>query len=1179
MRLKRLEIQGFKSFAQPVCLEFGPGITAIVGPNGSGKSNISDAIRWVLGEQSARSLRGQRMEDVIFAGSDGKRPLGMAEVHLTLDNSHGFLPLDYAEVAIARRVYRSGDSEFLINKQNCRLKDIHDLLTDTGLGREGYAIIGQGQLDAVLSVRSEDRRILLEETAGIVKYRLRKEEALRKLEETDLDLLRVTDLLYELDSQLGPLSIQAEKARTYLGLMDELQEAELDYDHIVWHRLETKQRSALERQMLLKQDQEAWNIEFAALQAEKIDLENALKLLEESLETDQEELITLTDTYNEGIHTIKLYTDRHKDHSVRCEELARVIDGQEQELAALAEQGEALAQEITRVNNSIMQQEKEVLSGQANLEQVQDKHSRIQAEINSLKDDFFTFMQDFAEQRNLHRSFDDRRQNLKSRAAAHREELKRLEEQMEFAAGKLQELAKQGKDLKEANTAQQKAEESCLKRLREHDELLKQNQAETKRLDAKRAQLSSRLTTLQELEEGYQGYVVGVRRLMQDDKMSSLVLGTVAEVIKVPDGLETAYEVALGSAVQNVITANEDDAKTLIAWLKKVQGGRVTFLPLSTVRGSEFSPQEMARMEMPGVLGAGLALLDFPERFRPALASLLGRIVITEDLDTALVLKRKLARFARLVTKDGSVVFPSGAMTGGSWKQRTSGLLTRKAELNDLQTELKTVEQQLEITAAQTEYSARALARLQEELNEIRGGLVDIRLALQSVEQTKGQRNHELAEANNRRQEMLEQIAELDAVLENLHGEKEAAAAKVSYLESEEDKRREEISLLERTLVELNTNMDSVLEQSAKERVFLAELKGEQQNLFTRRDNLVQRKNALLRLEQEAKAEQERLQKERSEFSRIIQEVEGENKSRSDMISKLKASLAQKRSERQKAQAVMGALDLELGQKQKEQLAKERQLYKCETELEQLIKEQEQILASLSERELSLANILSRAVEVPESALKKTLERLRRQIRDLGLVNPAAAQEYEAVQERCEFLREQLTDLNEARESLQSVIREMDKLCRTRLLEAFEQVKKEFSQIFTRLFLGGKAELIMTDPDSVLTTGIDIMAQPPGKKLQNLLLLSGGERALTSIALLFAIRRIKPTPFCVLDEIDAALDESNLHRFVELMEEFAQQTQFLVITHRPVTMEAADTLYGVTMDEQAFSQIISVALT
>lgn len=1179
MRLKRLEIQGFKSFARPVSLEFGPGITAIVGPNGSGKSNISDAIRWVLGEQSARSLRGQRMEDVIFAGSDGKRPLGMAEVHLTLDNSQGFLPLDYAEVAIARRVYRSGDSEFLINKQNCRLKDIHDLLTDTGLGREGYAIIGQGQLEAVLSVRSEDRRILLEETAGIVKYRQRKEEALRKLQETDIDLLRVTDILHELEGQLGPLSKQAERARIYLGLMDELQEAELDYDHLLWHKLETKERAALERQVLLKRDHEAWNTECALLQKEKSRLETALELLAKELDADQEELMALTDAHNEGKHTIKLYTERQTDHHTRCRELAGVIGGQEAELADLADQMEALGSEVAQLNDGILKQEEQVLGVQADLDEVQAGHRRTQAEINSLKDDFFEFMRCLAEQRNLHRSCDDRRQNLESQAAAGAEELKRLQTQLDSAADRLKELAETEEKLAQKRADQRKAEKTCLAKLAEHEELLQQNEAENRRLEARNAQLASRLGTLQELEEGYQGYGFGVRRLMQDAKMSALVLGTVAEVIRVPEGLETAYEVALGSAVQNVITADEEDAKTLIAWLKKVQGGRVTFLPLNTVRGSEFSQQERRHFKMPGVLGAGLELLDFPEQFRPALASLLGRIVITEDLDTALALKRKLTRFARLVTKDGSVVFPSGAMTGGSWKQRTSGLLTRKAELNDLERELDTVRKKAKTLAAESEYLATTRAVLQRELEEIRASQVELKLNAQSVEQSRKQITAQRDSAGYRRQEMIDRLNQLKEILTNLDGEKEVAAAKVSDLETEEEARRKNIRVLERTLGELSAKMNSIVETHTKQRVRLAELKGNLQNLRTREDNLKQRKQSALRLRQEAAAEQARLQQERNEFARIIKEIEAENGLRTARANELKAGLGQKRAARQEAQQEKAALDLELSRKQKEQLEKERALYRCETQLEQLAREREQILVSLSDRGLALANILGRTVAAPEGTLKKQMEGLRKQIRELGLVNPAAAQEFEAVQERCEFLRTQLTDLNEARESLQSVIREMDKLCRTRFIEVFEQVKTEFSKIFTRLFLGGKAELIMTDPDSVLTTGIDIMAQPPGKKLQNLLLLSGGERALTSIALLFAIRRVKPAPFCVLDEIDAALDESNLHRFVELMEESAQETQFLVITHRQATMEAADTLYGVTMGEQAISQIISVALT
>lgn len=1179
MRLKRLEIQGFKSFARPVSLEFGPGITAIVGPNGSGKSNISDAIRWVLGEQSARSLRGQRMEDIIFAGSDGKRPLGMAEVQLTLDNLEGFLPLDYGEVSITRRVYRSGESEFFINKQSCRLKDIRDLFTDTGLGREGCAIIGQGQLDAILSVRSEDRRILLEETAGIVKYRLRKEEALRKLETTDMDLLRITDLLHELESQLGPLGKQAEKARTYLALMDELKEAELDYFHVLWGKLAKKEQDALVKQKLLEEENEAASAAYTELLREKAELEAALKQLEAGVEAEQEELIAETDAHNEGLHTIKLYSDRLTDHTKRCDELEQVIATYQKEAVQVSADMEALEREKERLNVLIAEQEKAVGQIQSELIEAQDEYNRIQTEINKLKDEFFAFMRSLADQRNVQRSFDDRRANLEAQIKGVAEELKRLDGQLATLSEQYEQLRLAEKALVEKDAEQKREEERLLKELRAQEILLKEKQEQYRQLEAKQTRLASRLNTLQELEEGYQGYALGVRRVMQDVQMSALVLGTVADVIKVPEGLETAYEVALGSALQNLITANEEDAKRIIAWLKNTNGGRVTFLPLDTVRGGEFSGEELALLKRPGVLGGALELIDFAPQFRPALAALLGRIAITEDLDTAFRLKRDMRRFARLVTRDGSVVYPSGAMTGGSWQGRTAGLLSRKAELNEMETELAEVKRLAEELADQGDQAARAISRLQERLEAVRSGQVELKLELQSTVQNREQIVRQQDGLRLRQAEMLEQLDELETVKANLSGEKEAAAAKVSDLEKEEETRRATIQALEQRLEDLAARLEAARSSDSEQRVSLVELKGDQQNLVTKCDNLLQRRNLLAQQVEDARGEQARLRFEQEEFSRIIQKVEGENEARTSRIAELKTSLSHKRAERQVAQEQIVALDLELSAKQKEQFSKERLLFRCEAELEQLAKEREQILTSLAERELTLENILERTASGTETGLKRQLDNLRTKVRDLGLVNPAAAQEYEAVQERCEFLRTQLDDLNEGRESLQSVIREMDKLCRTKLLEVFEQVNREFGQIFQRLFRGGKAELIMTDPESVLTTGIDVMAQPPGKKLQNLLLLSGGERSLTSIALVFAIRKIKPTPFCVLDEIDAALDESNLHRFTELLEDFSGQTQFLVITHRQTTMEAADTLYGVTMDEQAFSQVISVALT
>lgn len=1178
MRLKRLEIQGFKSFARPVCLDFVQGITAIVGPNGSGKSNISDALRWVMGEQSAKSLRGYKMEDVIFAGSDGKKPLGMAEVQLTFDNSEGFFPLDYAELTITRRVYRSGDSEFFINKQSCRLRDIHDLFTDTGLGREGYAIIGQGQIDAVLSVRSEDRRILLEETAGIVKYRQRKDQALRKLEDTSVDLLRVTDILHELENQLGPLSEQAKQARLYLDLAERLEGAELDYYHLSWQSLEQKWATSEGNHKRLQQDYDEHRSRLEHLETQKELLDTEIQRLEAEIEVHQQDLINLSEAYNQGIHTIELHRERLKNHATRSEQLTGLICAKDEELQKIQDEDGGLEKEFQKLLAQIRSQEEAIASAHKGMEELQEIQRQTQSRVNGLKDDFFDFMRELAERRNFHRGFSERQTSLEAQIAANQLELEALALNITQNHENLSQLERLHGELKGRLQGQAAREGDIQRELEKTRAALAKHQQGARSKEGELTQVQARLKTLQELEEGYEGYAFGVRRIMQNGEMSKLVLGTVADVVTVPQGLETAFEVALGSSLQNLITVGEEQAKTLIAWLKKVQGGRVTILPLDAVRGLEFSKDKKQLLNQPGILGSALDLLGFAERYRPALASLLGRVVITEDLDTALALKRSLGQFSRIVTRDGSVVFPSGAMTGGSINNRTSGLLARKGELGLLEDQAGALQEELNKCSEGEHLLLRSISSGEESLAKLQGERVETQLASERTKQSVEQAEHERESLRKLYDQLGEKNQELKAMLANLGSESEVAATRVEELEEEEKVLREQIQNQEADHGQLVIAIEEKAQEATQKRVQLAELKGVLENQRILLSGLEQRKKVAQKARTEATLELKAIDEDKQANEQVILETTVTNETRKRHQAELQAGLEKKKLQRQNARKEHSALGAELIQVEKEQLKRERALYKWEVELEQWQRDRDQITQALAERELTLESILIREVSLKEATLKRNISDLRSQIKELGMVNPGAMQEYERVLERCSFLQTQLGDLNEARESLQDVINEMDKLCRTKLWEVFNQVQVEFQKIFSQLFLGGKAELVLTDPESILTTGIDVMARPPGKKLQNLLVLSGGERALTAIALLFAIRRVKPTPFWVLDEIDAALDESNVGRFVELMEEFARDTQFLVVTHRPRTMEAAHTLYGVTMGDEGYSQIISVAL-
>ncbi len=1178
MRLKRLELQGFKSFADRVCLEFGDGITAIVGPNGSGKSNISDAVRWVLGEQSARSLRGHKMEDVIFAGSDGKRPLGMAEVQLTLDNTQGFLPLDYSEVMITRRVYRSGDSEFLINKQPCRLKDIQELFTDTGLGREGYAIIGQGQIDAVLSVRSQDRRVLLEETAGIIKYRSRKEEALAKMEETSLDLMRVTDILHELEGQLEPLQSQAEKARAYHSLADKLLEVELDYYALALRDIEQRQKEGKERYKEAESHLLQWTSRSESYEKDCAELEKEIAHIEHQLEVKQNENFQLTEEHNQAVHNIQLNEERLHNNEARFSKLQEVIGEKEEDIADLSNQKRTVEGKVQTTAHKVQNLETAIAQTEQEAEQLRKTYKQTQADVERLKDEFLDFMRDLAEKRNFQRNFHSQEKSLLA--------------QLETACidlEKTQEEISQGKSELEQNRLAQNQEEESKSRLAreikkteaartDHAGQLEKLQRTIQKLMDQYTQIKSRLKTLQELEEDYEGYSYSVRRLMQNPEMKSLTLGTVADVISVPKGLETAFEVALGSALQNVITSTEQEAKTLIEWLKAVRGGRATFLPLASMESVRFPQRIQPLLNQEGVLGTGVELLKFDKRFEPAIGSLLGRTVITEDLDTALALKSRLKQFSRIVTRDGSVVFPSGAMTGGSLSNRTSGLLTRKGEIDELKSKMTLLKGKIQNHREKEGDLTAAVKEIYHQLEKLSQEEIQSQMCLQRLAQTDSQIREQLTRLTGTEKGLSHKIEELREVLNALRMEQETAATRVEGLEQEEQVQRALILQKEQAVKECSEQLRKKHDEITALKVKLAELKGEWQNLRTQLSNIEELYETAVRVRQESCSEQQLLLEEKERFQNEIVVNQGEI-ARCEIekaeIAKAIDELKEKKLDRQ---STLTQTRIWLKEAQRNQTQTERVLYKLEVELSALEKEETRIIGLLKDREVIPEQVTERIVQADQAVLRKSIDSLRKEIRDLGMVNPGAAEEYEKVKERCDFLRIQLTDLNEARDSLTDVISEMDTVCKKRLQETFDQVRIEFQKLFSYLFQGGKADLVLTDPDSILTTGIEIMAQPPGKKLQNLLLLSGGERALTAIALLFAIRKVKPTPFCILDEIDAALDETNLHRFAQMMKEFSRTTQMLAITHRQGTMEAAHTLYGVTMTQDAVSQIISVSM-
>ncbi|NLY11528.1 MAG: chromosome segregation protein SMC [Firmicutes bacterium] len=1179
MRLKRLDLVGFKSFATKSRLEFADGLTAIVGPNGSGKSNISDAVRWVLGEQSAKTLRGTKMEDIIFAGTDSQKPLGMAEVQLTLDNSDGFLPIEYNEVTITRRVFRSGESEFLINNNRCRLKDIQDLITDTGLGKDGLAIIGQGQVDAVLSVNSSDRRALLEETAGIMKYRNKKEEAVRKIERTKQDIVRITDIFNELRSRLGPLEKEAEQAKIYKALSTDLNNYQVDYDSLIYGKL-VEDRNKLQEQISgLKNEYSQLEKELENLEEKTQTIQLELNDLDEKANSAQSEFLLINDQVSTLSERVQVVEERIKNTKAKISELEDSLKASQERESELDHQIQECKNELTNV---LLEHEEMNVALEKASSEVAVSREEYQTKtqlIEDMKVGFLDFMRKLAEERNFVRNFSQQEESLKQRLAKASDEKdtliqrkaeleKNLKELQAEKQGRVSEISKLNSKL---TTLQQKKEQ-CESSLSQALEKLahKMNQ---------RQQNDSQLKALKSLEDDYEGYSLGVKRLMQLPKKDFNLTGTVAELIEVPKGFETAFEIALGASLQNIIAPTQQDAKLAIEWLKKANAGRATFLPLDEIKYSEFPKGFAKYWEISGVHGPAVNLLKYDPKIHSAIASLLGRVVITEDLDTALALRSVLPSFSRIVTKAGELIMPSGAMTGGSLGTKTVGLLQRKSRISEIEILVQTLNQEIEVLKQEQVGLNRSISEFNSQINELMNANRELENEIRQLDTQLTRYETELVQLDFQIESKSGDCEELKLSLNSLHEEEKLASKRLKELEHEEVELRLTIKNLEEELRVYSQDIEKSSENVTQQRIKLTEIAGivnqkrrqlkDLEELYQRQINESVRqqneiallKNLLAELEEQMQADKNDYDNKRQQKTVLAEKIE---KIRTERLTKQNLLLE----ENQQVKAY---------QKRFRQV--EVRINELDLKINKIEYEMGQVSERLADRQVSEEQALAREVKESRTHLKKEIDRLKIELMELGDVNLKAIEEFQEVSERCEFLESQLNDLYEAKGSLEKVIREMDEVSKQRFAETFEQVRNEFKNLFQELFQGGHADLVLADPTDLLNTGVDIIAQPPGKKLQNVLMLSGGERALTAIALLFSIRKAKPTPFCILDEIDAALDEGNLERFSRLLKSFSQETQCLVISHRQSTIENADNLYGITMSKQAISQLVSVRLS
>ncbi|QGH34507.1 chromosome segregation protein SMC [Gracilibacillus salitolerans] len=1179
MYLKQLDTLGFKSFAERVKIEFVPGVTAVVGPNGSGKSNITDAIRWVLGEQSAKSLRGVKMEDIIFQGSDTRKALNVAEVTLVLDNSDNRLPVDYQEVSVTRRVYRSGESEFLMNKQPCRLKDITELFMDSGLGREAFSIISQGKVEEILSSKSEERRVIFEEAAGVLKYKNRKKQAEYKLAETQENLNRVEDIIYEIEGQLEPLEQQASIAKEYLAQKERLTHVEVGLLANEIEQLNEKwqasQKQIDAKHHSLKEKQQ-W---VETREAESDQLKEQIQKMDEQITSLQETLLVETQKLESLEGNKKIFRERLQHFQENKDKLEQEIEETENKKVILLnslEDEQASLKENKKNNQQLSQQ---IIDLQ---EQLEKGKNTIEEDIETLKSDYIELLNEQAAKRNEKSSI--------------QQQLERMEGKQHAKSSKWENLHEERLQLKQAvHEAEEKCkqDEEQLHRFQsEHEQLERKVTVESKLLDDMQQKLykgyqmvenlKSKKEMLEDLKEDFQGFYFGVKEVLKAREQQKLagIHGAIPELIEFDDQLVDAMETALGAQAQHIVVDSEKSAREAIHWLKKTNKGRATFLPINTMKPKQIPANLIHILEQEEeFVGVAADLIRYDSTYQPVMQALLGNVIIAKSLSAANQFAQQTGRRFRIVTLDGDVVNPGGSMSGGAKKKNNQSLFTRDRELKTLTNKFKEYQARVSDYEKQIREQKETLAKLQTEKDNCYGQLDVIRKTYQehqsnykewklSLEHLNDQLSiydqDKLQQEEDRKLllQQLEQIEQdldkLQSKLSKLDNEIEELTDQHQNFEAKEEQLKQELQTLHVEQAELRSKLSNQKEKVAKSETELTEVSetiaGKQEQLR----QLIAVKNS----QQTEEEIDEEINKKRQEKATLQQNLQG---------------LREQRSE---TQHKVTTLDNSLKQAKKEEYHLQQEIQTIEIERNRLDLELENRL-QLLENEYSMTFEKAKA-DYPQpdnlEEAKEQVKLIKKSIEELGTVNIGAIDEYDRIKERHEFLTSQQTDLVEAKRTLYEIIAEMDEEMTRRFNETFSQIKEEFTVVFQRLFGGGHAELKLTDPDQLLETGVDIIAQPPGKKLQQLGLLSGGERALTAIALLFSILRVRPVPFCVLDEVEAALDEANVTRFAQYLKHYSKHTQFIVITHRKGTMEEADVLYGVTMQESGVSRLVSVKL-
>ena len=1180
MYLKRLELQGFKSFADKTVLEFMPGITAVIGPNGSGKSNISDAIRWILGEQSMKSLRGAKSLDIIFAGTQNRKSLGFAEGSLVFDNTDGSLPIEYTEVIITRKIYRSGETGYFINKVPCRLKDVLELFMDTGIGKDGYSIIKKEKIDEILSNKSEDRRNIFEEAVGIVKYRTRKQESEKKLERTKLNLLRINDIIAEIETNIEPLKAQSEKAKKYLNLREELKNIEIG---LFIYNIE-KYKEALEE---IVKDEEIYknqcNEEEGKLERIKY-LKEELKNQIDEITLHIEEMSNIgfqsqkeIEMLNSDINVANTRIGNNKENSKRYEkeieelrtrikELQEEIEQKQEKKNNLKQNKEKFAkelkekeEELAKITKKLSAKELEIEGYKAQVEANVDKKYELQSEIHTKDINF--------------ENYEKRQKQIKGEIASYISELDgtRLQKD-EVSKGFYEINSKRNKVLSNLEEINKKKEEAD-KKIKNYDNLINNYQSEIRVKESK-------LRFLIETEKEKEGYIKSVKSLLKDcENIKDLgkgMHGVLANVIEVPEEYQTAIEMCLGASLQNIVTDTEEDAKKLVEHLRKNNLGRASFLPITSVRGKKL---DKIKGKGQGVIGIASDLIKYSKKYEQIVTNLLGRTVIVDNMETAIKLAKQNSYSFRIITLEGDIINPSGAITGGSVTKKTVNILGRGREIEKLEKEIsKLKEKQAKLEKEKAEYeesiedTLELANSLEKELQEM-----DITYATEKQKVTSIEEN--ISKIEQRLNRLKEENEKIESEKENNLEDKQKLKEEIKTLTEETEKLTKTINEFaelnkdnQKYIDDLNfdiTNLKISVSSFDESESSIEEIQ-ERINLEIENNNK-SIKNKELQLE-ELKQDNFNLEKSIEEITEKIATIKEEVKTSGSKIEELK----QDRIEKNKK---LETQEQEITDKFKVIEDLKAQIVKVDVKKTKLEEDINNIINKMWE-EYELTPNAVKDYKKPENVAltQKKVNALRKDLKELGSVNVDSISEYQKLKERYDFMCDQRIDLEDTMAKLRKIIADMTETMKEQFRTQFEVINKNFGEVFKELFGGGNASLKLEDEENILECGIDINVQPPGKKLQNMMLLSGGEKAFTAIALLFAILKINPAPFCVLDEIEAALDDVNVYRFAEYLKKFSKDTQFLVITHRKGTMEAADTVYGVTMEENGISKLLSMKL-